>query len=288
MKEQIEDYRAKKKNKYAKMIENEHRNNHAEKISIKTVAGYINGYIYMPDKKIKEKLPVLFNLHGGGFVLGFCEQDGKYCKRLANEAQCAVVNIDYCLAPENKFPLPVISTYEFICNVIDKFSQLNFDKSKIVIGGHSAGGNLAAAVTLLAKRNKKHIFTGQILDYPPLNFADSKYDNRDLSQRMSQYIDWYFNSEKDRFDCLASPILADLHDLPRALVISAEYDPLCSEAAAYAQKLKQSKVEVKYYCFKDRMHGFTHDIFQEEYDPKDSNKAWTLMADFLKYCFNLE
>ncbi len=281
----INDYRAEKEKKYGKMILEEHTLHPAPKISIPTEAGSIDGYLYLPDNPDDQALPVLFNLHGGGFVLGYCEQDGPYCRRLANAAHCAVINVDYCLAPEHKFPLPVTSTYAFICGMIADFDRLGLDASRIAIGGHSAGGNISAAVTLLARDMGGPLFAGQILDYPPLNFADKKYDHLDPQDRMSQYMNWYFRSEKDRYDVLASPVQADLSHLPPALILSAGLDPLCPEAEAYAKKLALSGTPVHYHCFRERMHGFTHNIFSQEYHPQDSDKAWTLMADFLRDCF---
>lgn len=136
----IDDYRAIKEKKYTEMINYERNCCPAEKVSVPTSAGIIDGYIYLPDHLPDRPLPVMFNLHGGGFVLGFCEQDGKYCRRLANSVPCAVVNIDYCLAPEHKFPLPVTSTYEFIDKLAGNFSHYGFDRSKIVIGGTVQAG----------------------------------------------------------------------------------------------------------------------------------------------------
>lgn len=281
----INDYRAEKEKKYRRMILDEHRLYPAQKITIPTETGSVDGYIYLPDNPGNYSLPVLFNLHGGGFVLGYCEQDAPYCRRLANEAHCAVINVDYSLAPEHKFPLPVISTYEFICGVLPGFENLGLDDSRIAIGGHSAGGNISAAITLLARDKGGPLFAGQILDYPPLDFADMKYDQLDSQDRMFQYMNWYFRSEKDRYDSLASPVQADLSHLPPALILSAGLDPLCKEAEVYAKKLASSGTPVHYHCFQNRMHGFTHSIFSQEYHCEDSDKAWTLMANFLRECF---
>jgi acetyl esterase len=275
----IYDYRARKERKFSDFILAERRNGKSEKFSVRTSVGYIDAYIYRPENHPQTDLPIFINLHGGGFVLGYCEQDGKYCQLLANMADSAVVNIDYCLAPENKFPAAIESTYEVIKHLKYNGNRYGLNSRKMIVGGHSAGGNISAALVLMSQKEKENLFMGLILDYAPLNFADPK--KLSSTDRMRDYMDWYFKDEKDKFNEFASPLLAkDVSKFPSTLIISASYDPLCPEEEEFSNKLKQSNVPVEYYCFDGCMHGFTHDIFAE-YNKEMSNKAWNIMGEFL-------
>lgn len=277
----IYDYRATKERKYARMICDERRNAKSEKISVRTEVGYIDGYLYRPQKSVNKNLPVVFNLHGGGFVLGYCEQDGKYCQMIADEAQCAVINIDYCLAPEHKFPLPVLTTYEFIKEVLVNYESYGIDKDKAVILGSSAGGTLAASLCLLAREKNDFTFLSQILNYPIVDLTNKRYQEDPTCSRTKDYINWYLENESDGKSILASPLLADLTNLPRTLMIVAELDPFMEDDIKYADKLSSSSVETECIIFKNRQHGFTHDIFENEYNKNDSDKAWREIIRFL-------
>lgn len=137
-------------------------------------------------------------------------------------------------------------------------------------------------------KDKKIKIKGAILDYPPLRQeVDTELrkvadPSKAISEnRMLQYINWYYNNFDELDDILASPLLADLHDLPKTLVISAEYDALKNEEKAYADKMREAGGDVEYYEFKNCRHGFTHECFNE-YMPKESCEAWNLMSDFIK------
>jgi len=280
----IYDYRAGKERKFSEFIQMERRNGKSEKFSVRTSVGYIDAYIYRPENHQHTDLPIFINLHGGGFVLGYCEQDGKYCQLLANLAGCAVVNIDYCLAPENKFPAAIESTYEVIKHLKDNGQKFDLNPKKMIVGGHSAGGNISAALVLMAIKKNEKLFMGLILDYAPLNFDDHK--KAISTDRMKQYMNWYFKDEKDKYNELASPILAkDVSEFPPTLIISASYDSLRQEEEEFANKLKQSNVPVESYCFEGCRHGFTHEMFAE-YNEEMSNQAWNIMGRFLKTRFN--
>ena len=114
---------------------------------------------------------VYLNLHGGGFVLGDWQPDDPYCRYLADAAGCVVVNLDYLLAPEHPFPAAVHQTAAVLEWLAEHASQLGADASRIVVGGHSAGGNLAAAACLLAARRGGPRLRGLLVDYAPLDLA---------------------------------------------------------------------------------------------------------------------
>jgi acetyl esterase len=286
----IFEYRMGKEKKYADLIVDEKINGVFEKVCVRTKdAGYIDMSIYRPLNWNEESLlkPV-FNFHGGGNVLGYYEQDGKYCRLLADLTGCAIINVDYAIAPEFKFPIPLYSSYDAIVELLKDASNLKLDAQNVMVMGHSAGGYISSCLTLIDRDRKEIGIKGAILDYSPLRqelspelrkVADS---SKAISEnRMLQYINWYYNNYDELDNPLASPLLADLHDLPKTLVISAEYDSLKNEEKAYADKMKENGGEVKYVEFKNCCHGFTHDCFNE-YMPKESKEAWNLMADFIK------
>lgn len=289
----IYEYRMQKEIQNHEAVYNERLNGKFEKISVKTsISGYVDGYIYRPENYIKDEvLPVMFNFHGGGNVLGYAELDGVYCQKLANEAHCAVINIDYCLAPEFKFPKPIYSTYEAILKIKENSDIYKIDANKIVVGGHSAGGYISAALCLLDRERKEIGISGQIIDYAPLKQSLSEEDRKALDpskamnpSRIAQYINWYFDDLNDMNHPLASPLLADLSNLPKMLILAAEYDSLLKEEKDFADKAREQGNDVKFEVFKECQHGFTHKWLRE-FNEKESERAWKMMADFLKEIF---
>ncbi|PJI09088.1 MULTISPECIES: alpha/beta hydrolase [Clostridium] len=290
----IYEYRMKKEIQNYEVVYNERLNGKFEKISVRTsISGYVDGYIYRPENYDGiEVLPVMFNFHGGGNVLGYPETDGIYCQRLADIAHCAVINVDYCLAPEFKFPKPILSTYEAIVKIKQNSKLYKIDANKIVVGGHSAGGYMAVVLCLLDRKEKKIGISGQIIDYAPLKQSLNEEDRKALdpkkamsSKRILQYINWYFDDLNDLNDPLASPILADLHDLPKMLVLAAEYDVLSKDEQDFAKKAKAAGVDVTFEIFKNCQHGFTHKCLKE-YNEKEADRAWRMMGQFLLDVFS--
>lgn len=268
----IFDYRLKKEKKYCDMIKQERLKDNIEKISyFSKHCGYIDGYIYRPEGyDYQANLPVVFNFHGGGMVLSYCEQDGIYCQEIANKVGVAVINVDYAVAPEYKFPLPILSAYDFIDQVIENSKRYNLQKNNILLMGHSAGGYISTALCVLNDTRKKLTIKGLIADYavlrqdaPPSNRKTTDKDKSIPVSRMEEYFNWYFNKNDDTANPLASPINADGNIFPATLIISAEYDSLKQEEVAFAKKLLKNGVEVEYKEFKDTMHGFTHKWFEE-------------------------
>lgn len=285
----IFEYRMGKELKYTDMIKKERVEGKFEKISIRTKdCGYIDGYLYRPETHtIDEVLPIVFNFHGGGMVLQYCEQDGKYCQWLANELEVNVINVDYAVAPEYKFPLPVESSYEFILGVIDEANRYNLNTDKVYLMGHSAGGYISAALCVLNNKEGKMNIAGLIADYAVLRQDRHPAVRKTIDSskampvsRMQEYYNWYFNPDDDASNPLASPYNADPSVFPPALIISAEFDSLREEEEEFALKLKNNGNQVVYKCFEGCRHGFTHEIF-DEYNAPQAKEAWNLMKDFL-------
>jgi acetyl esterase len=208
--------------------------------------------------------PVFVNLHGGGFILGCAEDDDVWCRKIANAVDCLVVNIDYCLAPENKFPAALEECYAVIQWLCENAAELGIDPTRIAIGGQSAGGNLAAGLCLLTRARGTGSFVYQILNCPPLDmtidpFTKSSQDTLLTARLQTLFNDCYFRTDSDALDPLLSPLLAEnLRGLPAALLITAEYDPLRPEAERYAKRLDTAGVPALCKSFTGCMHAFTH------------------------------
>ncbi len=209
-------------------------------------------------------LPVLVYLFGGGWTLGSIDTADGIARSLANAAGCVVATPGYRLAPEAKFPAAVQDGVATLRWVAEHATDLAVDGTRIAVGGDSAGGNLAAASTLVLRDEGGPKLVGQLLVYPNTDYlADtpSMRDNADpwLFNRVSVAWYWghYLTDSRDGSNPLASPLRApDLSGLPPALVITAEYDPLRDEGEAYAARLDEAGVPVTVRRFDGVMHGF--------------------------------
>lgn len=208
--------------------------------------------------------PALLYFFGGGWTLGQIDTCDGICRTLANAAGCVVVAVGYRLAPEHKFPVAVHDCYDGLVWVADHAEQWGIDAGRLAVGGDSAGGNLAAAVTLLARQHGGPSLAAQLLVYPNTCYdagTESLADNDDESMFNRRSVAWYWghylNSEADGKDPLASPLLAADHSgLPAALVITAEYDPLRDEGEQYAHRLQAAGVPTELARYDGMIHGF--------------------------------
>jgi acetyl esterase len=229
---------------------------------------------------------VFVNLHGGGFVLGDWDADDPYCRYLADAAGCVVVNLDYVVAPEHPFPAAVHQTADLLAWLADGASTIGGDGSRIAVGGHSAGGNLAAAACLLGARRGGPRLRGLLVDYAPLDLAtppgaklpeSADPGALELASVGARFNAWYLPAPADGTDELASPVLAvDLSVLPPTLVITAERDLLRAEGDLFAARVRAAGVEVEHVAVPDSGHAFTH-VGPEEH----AAAAWRRMAGFL-------
>ena len=222
--------------------------------------GEIKLRIYKPDGRAP--LPVLVFFHGGGWVMGDLDVFDAPLRALTNAANTIVVSVDYRLAPEYKFPTAVNDCCAAVKWVAANARALGADADHIAVGGESAGGNLAAVVALMARDHAFPRLHYQVLIYPVTDISreypsKSKFDGYFIGREDMRYFEnHYLRTEEDRQNIHVSPLLAELHDLPPALVITAGFDPLHDEGAAYARRLKEAGVEVTYYCYEDMIHGF--------------------------------
>lgn len=208
--------------------------------------------------------PALVYFFGGGWTLGQIETCDGICRTLANAVGCVVIAAGYRLAPEHKFPGAVNDCYDAVSWIAEHAEELGIDPGRLAVGGDSAGGNLAAAVTLLARQQGGPPLAAQLLVYPNTCYgADtpSIRENDDPSMFNRRSVEWYWghylSSPEDGQNPLASPLLAADHSgLPAALVITAEYDPLRDEGEQYAHRLREAGVPTELCRYDGMMHGF--------------------------------
>ena len=208
--------------------------------------------------------PVLVYFHGGGWVRGDLDTHDGLCRLLAEAADCVVVSVDYRRAPEHPFPAPVRDAYAATAWAAEHAGVVGGDPDRIAVGGDSAGGNLAAAVTLLARERAGPAIDHQVLLYPVTDYdldTDSYRANAEgyLLSRASMrwYWDRYLDDELDGANPYASPLRApDCSGLPSATVVTAGYDPLRDEGAAYADRLREAGVEVTHADYPGMVHVF--------------------------------
>ena len=209
-------------------------------------------------------LPVLVFFHGGGWIVGNIESHDGICRHLANRAEGAVLSIDYRMGPEHKFPAAVEDCFAATTWAAGNAESLGVDPGRLAVGGDSAGGNLAAVVSLLARDKAAPRIAYQVLIYPATDAAmghDSiaRYAEGYVLTRatMRWFYEQYLRIPDDAADWRVSPLLAsDLSRLPPAYVLTAGYDPLCDEGDAYATRLAAAGVPVTHRRFPGQVHGF--------------------------------
>lgn len=208
-------------------------------------------------------LPVLVYFHGGGWVIGDRDTHDVLCRELANGSGCAVVSVDYRLAPEHRFPAAADDALAATRWVHAHAAELQLDGTRIAVGGDSAGGNLAAVVALQARGSDLPI-AFQLLIYPATDQRRGWPSHQSNGQgylltkdSMDYFHDHYLEDARHDDDWRASPLLHPDHArLPPAFVLTAGYDPLRDEGLAYAQKLTEAGNRAALVCFERQIHGF--------------------------------
>jgi len=226
-------------------------------------AGPIAARIYTP-KGGQAALPGLVYFHGGGWARGSLQTHDIVCRSLATGAGCVVVSVDYRMAPEHRFPAAFEDSLAATRWVAEHAAELGIDPRRLAVGGDSAGGNLAAAVALAARDAGGPSLVHQLLIYP---VTDYNFDTRSYADNaegymltraaMQHYWRLYLRDGSDGADFRASPLRArDFGNLPPALVITAEFDPLRDEGRAYADRLREAGTPVLYREYPGMVHGF--------------------------------
>ncbi|OBI49340.1 esterase [Mycobacterium kyorinense] len=226
-----------------------------------TIPGDVTVRIYRP--ATESPLPILVYAHGGGFV--FCDLDSHdgLCRSFTNRIPAVVISVAYRLAPEHPWPAAAEDVYAVAQWAARNADALGGDASRIVVGGDSAGGNLAAAAALMARDRGGPSLAGQLLIYPMVNadfdtesyrlFGEGYYNPRVALQ---WYWDQYVPSAADREHPYASPLKADLRGLPPTVVVAAGHDPLRDEGSAFVAALKTANVQTAHCHYEGGIHGF--------------------------------
>ena len=208
--------------------------------------------------------PALVFYHGGGWVIGDLYTHDGICRSLANAAGCVVASVDYRLAPEWKYPVATEDSYAALAWVVANAGRLGIDPRRVAVGGDSAGGNLAAVVSLMARDRRGPAPVQQTLVYPVTNYdldTPSYHENATGFVLTREGMRWfwrhYLAREGQGKEPYASPLLApSLAGLPPALVITAGCDPLRDEGEAYAARLRDAGVPVTLTRYEGMFHGF--------------------------------
>ena len=237
-----------------------------EPLAIQAAQGLIAARIYTP-KTLRQSnglAPCLVFFHGGGWVIGDLDTHDVVCRKLADEGQLIVISVDYRRAPEDKFPAAVDDAIAATGWIAEHAKELGIDATRLCVGGDSAGGNLAAVVSIAARESKRPAIAGQVLVYPATDFAMTHPSHREpetsilLTHTVIRWFrDHYLTSAADGDDWRASPArLKTLTGLPPAYVLTAGADPLRDEGEEYAKRLEQAGVAVTYRAFPGQFHGF--------------------------------
>jgi acetyl esterase len=217
-------------------------------------------------KNAPENLPVILYTHGAGWVFGNAGTHDRLIRELAVGSQSAVVFTNYSLSPEAKYPIAIEEVYTTLEWIVNDGSKHGMDPNNITVAGDSVGGNMSAAITLMAKERRGPVIRKQLLFYP---VTDASFDTESYKQFATGYFlrrdgmqwfwDQYTTDPQQRAEITASPLRAtteQLKGLPEALVITAEADVLRDEGEAYANKLREAGVRVTAVRFQGIIHDF--------------------------------
>ncbi len=216
-----------------------------------------------------EKLfnPIIIYFHGGGWVTGNINTYNDVCATLANKTNHLVISVNYRLAPEYPFPIGLEDCYDVVKLIVKNHKNYGIKNREICLMGDSAGANIAAAISLMARDKKEFKIYNQILLYPVLyndHTESSKYNSirtngKDYFLTSKLIVDYekLYISDKYKNSPYYAPLLAKhLFNQPRTLIITADLDPLRDEGKDYSKRLKRYFNYVEYYNMKNSLHGF--------------------------------
>ena len=232
--------------------------------TIEGPAGHIPIRLYRPASESGEQLPAVLYLHGGGMFSGDLDTHDPLCRLLANHVPALVVAVEYRLAPEHPYPAAIDDCFAVLDWLASSGSALDVDHTRISVAGDSAGGNLAAVMSVLARKRSTPKVASQVLIYPMMDAtlsAASLIENALIPPftLVDCVYSWqmYLSKDSDRRNPLISPGLeSELADLPPTLVITAEFDILADEGELYVERLRTAGVQVEHEHYPDMVHGF--------------------------------
>jgi acetyl esterase len=221
--------------------------------------------IYQPEGF--HNLPVFIYMHGGGWVFGSLDSCESFCQYIAEKCKCIVISVGYRLAPEHKYPAALMDTIDAVLWTVEHISSYGGDINRLSIGGESSGANLAAAACIAL--HQKVSIHHQFLINPVTNYSfDSpsyleNYEFNLTAEKMKWFWHHYLKTSNDGKEPFASPLQVKdqiAANLPQALIVTVEYDPLRSEGEAYANKLKRNGVNVTHLQYEKLVHSFINMI----------------------------
>ena len=250
--------------------------------------GQIHLRIYTP-KTGKDAYPVIVYYHGGGWVIADLNTYNASAQGLANQVEAVVVSVAYRQAPEYKFPTAHNDSYAAYEWTVKNAASIKGDPKKIALVGESAGGNLAAAVSMMARDKGIKMPVHQVLVYPiaGYDFNTPSYKESDSTKPlntglMKWFFEKYLNNPSEGKNPMISLVTANLKGLPPTTIISAQYDPLTSEGEMLADNLKKAGVDTKRKVY----DGTTHEFFGMAAIVKQAKDAQAMATDELKSAFN--
>jgi acetyl esterase len=262
----------------------------ARPMAVATRHGNVGCTLYLP-LQAAEKPPLYVNMHGGGYVMRGAEQDDPLCRYLAANAGVAVLNVDYDVAPDHRFPVPVEQVFDVVRWAADQ-SQ-DWDGKRLAVGGQSAGGALAAAAARLSFEQGSPTIALQVLHYPPLDLVTSAKSKRAAAGKsliapwMGEVFDTaYVPDRATRKDRLVSPAwgpnATGLAGIAPALIITCENDRLHDEGVAFAQALGKQGALAEHYDIPNADHAYNLMGGTRE----QTETVYALIARHLTDCFD--
>lgn len=231
----------------------------------------VNVLLYRPKSGAKERLPVLFNLHGGAWIGGDAVLMESYCQKIADETPAMVVNVNYKKLDERPFPYPQHELRDAVAYFALHAEEYGVDPDRFVVGGHSAGAHIAAGAAMLLKE-RRFPLAGQLLVYPVT----------DLTTPADAEVDSLLNRLAPLFpprDALAKPVYSplrasadELRGLAPALIVLCGRDELRPQGAAYAKALIDAQVPATVQPYPEALHGFL-EVNRPDYDPGDPRRT---------------
>lgn len=280
----------------------EHARNHevpvaavgnVDEFAVPVEGGDIRIRVYTPSSS--GPWPLFFHIHGGGFTLGSIDwiyNDIK-CAHLCAAAGCAVTTVEYRLAPESPFPAAPEDCFAALQWVVSNATKLGLDPTRVAVGGESAGGNLAAVVALMSRDRGGPEIALQLLEVPVTDMSPESSSHESFSAfgagfgldrtAIGAFQDEYLPQEVDRRAAYVSPLRAsDLTKLPRAHILTAEFDPLRDSGEAYARQLIAAGIPTTVHRFLGHTHGSA--VLWSSWEPA---AAWmNEVVDALRFAFS--
>lgn len=229
-------------------------------VEVPVDGGRIRLRIHRPSGRGPHPLHVF--IHGGGWAVGSLDERDPRCRQIVAGADCVVASVEYRLAPENAFPTAVEDCWSALLWLVDHAAEYGIDPERISVGGESAGGNLAAVLCLLSRDRWGPTISYQWLDVPATDLTLSQPSFREVpdghlldAAGIHEYLDAYLPTRDAASDPYASPLLADSHaGLPRAWIMSCEFDKLRDDGVAYAEALRTAGVDVHHEVLAGHVH----------------------------------